>query len=81
MRFLSQFGKHRVVAHVYDEYVLDEVQVNMVENAWSLFKRGLIGMYHDVSATYLQEYLNVFSFRYSHRHEKDLLFDLVLANA
>ena len=54
--------------------------MNTIENAWSLFKRGLVGMYHHVSAKYLQEYLDEFAFRYSHRHEKGRLFDLVLAN-
>ena len=49
-------------------------------NAWSLFKRGLSGLYHHVSAKYLQEYLDEFSFRYSHRHEKERLMDLVLAS-
>ena len=78
--FLAEFGRHETVAHVYNEYVVDEAHVNTIENAWSLFKRGLVGMYHHVSAKYLQEYLDEFAFRYSHRHEKGRLFDLVLAN-
>jgi len=52
-----------------------------VENAWSLFKRGLVGMYHHVSTKYLQEYLGKFAFRYSHRYEKAKLLDLVLASS
>jgi len=78
--FLHEFGPHRSVAHVHHEYVVDEAHVNTIENAWSLFKRGLSGLYHHVSAKYLQEYLDEFSFRYSHRHEKPKLMDLVLAN-
>ena len=77
--FLAEFGRHQSVAHAYDEYVIDEAHVNTIENAWSLFKRGLVGMYHHVSAKYLQEYLDEFAFRYSHRHEKSRLFDLVLS--
>ena len=80
MRFLAEFGPYRFVAHAYDEYVVDDAHVNMIENAWSLFKRGLVGMYYHVSAKYLQEYLDEFVFRYSRRHEKGRLFDLVLAN-
>lgn len=68
-----------MVAH-YLAYGENEVHVNFVENARSLFKRGLVGMYHHVSAKYLQEYLDEFAFRYSYRHEKGRLFDLVLAN-
>jgi len=80
LSFLTEFGRHETVAHVYKEYVIDEVHVNTIENAWSLFKRGLIGMYHHVSAQYLQDYLDEFAFRYSHRKEKGRLMDLVLAN-
>jgi len=78
--FLTEFGRHESVAHVYKEYVVDEAHVNTIENAWSLFKRGLTGMYHHVSVKYLQDYLDEFAFGYSHRHEKGSLFDLVLAN-
>jgi len=68
--FLAEFGRHQSVAHAYDEYVLGDAHVNTIENAWSLFKRGLIGIYHHVSAKWLQEYLDEFAFRYSHRMEK-----------
>jgi hypothetical protein len=78
--FLHEFGSHKSVAHAHNEYVVDEAHVNTIENAWSLFKRGLIGVYHHVSAKYLQEYLDEFAFRYSHRKEKGLLMDLVLAS-
>jgi hypothetical protein len=77
--FLHEFGPHKSVAHAHKEYVVDEAHVNTIENAWSLFKRGLIGVYHHVSAKYLQEYLDEFAFRYSHRHEKHRMMDLVLA--
>lgn len=52
--------------------------VNHVENAWNLFKRGLVGVYHHVSAKHLQSYLDEFAFRCSHRSEKAGLMDLVL---
>lgn len=78
--FLTEFGRHETVAHVYREYVIGEVHVNTIENAWSLFKRGLVGMYHHVSAKYLQEYLDEFAFRYSHWKGKGRMFDVVLTN-
>jgi len=77
--FLAEFGCHQSVAHAYDEYVLGEAHVNTIENAWSLFKGALISVYYHVSAKWLQEYLDEFAFRYSHRHEKAKLMDLVLA--
>jgi transposase-like protein len=78
--FLAEFGRHETVAHAYDEYVLGDIHTNTIENAWSLFKRALIGVYHHVSAKWLQDYLDEFAFRYSHRHEKDKLMDLVLVS-
>lgn len=78
-RFLGEIAPHRYVGH-YFSWTKGQVHVNFVENAWSLFKRGLIGMYHHVSAKYLQDYLDEFAFRYSHRRQKHLLFNTVLAN-
>ncbi|MFC2095570.1 transposase, partial [Candidatus Bipolaricaulota bacterium] len=54
---------------------------SFVENAWSLFKRSLIGVFHHVSTQYLQDYLDEFAFRYSHRDEKARLMELALASA
>jgi hypothetical protein len=56
------------------------VHVNRVENAWGLFKRGLMGVYHHVNAKYLQEYLDEFAFRQSNLKEKEALVSLVLAS-
>ena len=49
-----------------------------VENVWSLFKRGIVGVFHKVSAKYLPLYLNEFSFRFNNRDEYDMM-DRVLA--
>jgi transposase-like protein len=75
--WLREIAPHRTVNH-WLEYVHGQAHVNSVENVWSLFKRGLQGQFHHVSAKYLQEYLDEFAFRHSHRHEKGRLFDLVL---
>ena len=79
LRFLKRYGKHQFVTH-YLGYADGEVHVNNVESAWSLFKRGLLGVYHHVSAKYLQEYLDEFAFRRSHRDEKHRMVELVLAS-
>jgi transposase-like protein len=67
---------HEVVRHA-GTYVNGNVHVNGVESFWSLFKRAIIGVYHRVSAKYLQAYLNEFVFRFNNRHNEDI-FDLVL---
>lgn len=64
---------HKAVKHA-DEYVTAEgVTTNGVENIWSLFKRGIIGQFHKVSAKYLPLYLDEFSFRFNNRGEYDLM--------
>ncbi len=78
-RFLSKFGPHTTVNH-WLAYSNGETHVNHVENAWSLFKRGLVGVFHHVSAKHLQECLDEFAFRCSHRGERAGLVDLVLAS-
>jgi hypothetical protein len=78
-KFLSKFGLHRTVNH-WLYHAKGKVHVNHVENAWSLFKRGLIRVYHHVSAKHLQEYLDEFAFRCSHRQEQTGLVGLVLAS-
>jgi hypothetical protein len=45
----------------------------------SPFKRGLTGVFHFVSSRYLQQYLDEFAFRGSHRGEKDKMVGEVLA--
>jgi transposase-like protein len=49
---------HSRVNHSEREYVNGEVHVNSVEGEWSLFKRGIYGIYHHVSEKHLQRYLD-----------------------
>lgn len=79
LRFLKDLYPHFTVNH-WLSYVNGDAHVNNCENAFSLFKRGLMGLFHHVSAKWLQSYLDAFAFRYSHRYEKGTLFDLVLAS-
>ncbi|MDD5264347.1 MAG: IS1595 family transposase [Candidatus Bipolaricaulis sp.] len=80
LRFLSKLYPHKSINH-WLTYGDEDAHVNQLENAFSLFKRGLSGLFQHVSAKYLQLYLDEFAFRYSHRKEKRVLFDLVLANS
>ena len=79
LNFLSEYGQHKTIKHFLG-YADGDTHVNNVESAWALFKRGLLGVFHHVSAKYLQEYLDEFAFRWSHRDEKHRLMDLVLAS-
>jgi hypothetical protein len=50
-----------------------------VENAFSLFKRGIIGNYHKLSVEHLDRYLGEFCWRYR-RHQQADLFDMAMHN-
>lgn len=41
-----------------------------MENFWSTFKRGIIGIYHYVSPQHLQRYATEFEYRYNNRQYK-----------
>jgi ISXO2-like transposase domain len=44
---------------------------NGMENYWSLLKRGIYGIYHQVTPKHLQAYCDEFSFRFNSRKMKD----------
>lgn len=49
-----------------------------IENFWSQFKRGVIGVYRNVSRQYLQAYADEYAWRYSNRNSEVSLFDLLM---
>jgi transposase-like protein len=69
---------HRRIRHSERIYVSGDVHTNTIEGFWSTVKRGIGGVYHNVSAKYLQTYLNEYSFRYNRRHQGNMLFKRIL---
>lgn len=68
---LSKDYIHEVVDHGRGRYVNDcGFSSNSIENFWSGFKRGIIGVYHYVSRKHLQKYANEFSYRFNNRIKK-----------
>lgn len=57
--------QHHVVRHSRREYVDGLASTNSIESFWAVFKRGLYGTFHNVSAKHLQRYINEFCFRSS----------------
>jgi hypothetical protein len=55
------------VYHSADIYVDGDAHTNTIEGFWSLTKNGIRGVYHNVSAKYLQNYLNEYAFRFNRR--------------
>jgi transposase-like protein len=63
--------RHEVIEHIR-EWVRGNVHTNTIENFWSLFKRGVIGSFHKVSAKHLPRYLAEFTYRFNKREEENL---------
>jgi transposase-like protein len=63
----TEFSKHDVVAHSTGEYVRGNVHTNTIEGFFSIFKRGIYGVYQHVSAFHLHRYTAEFDFRYNYR--------------
>jgi len=64
------FASHETVNHSGGEYVRGDAHTNTVESYFSIFKRGIIGVYHHVSPQHLQRYATEFDFRYNHRQTR-----------
>jgi transposase-like protein len=70
--------KHHSVDHAHKEWVRGDVHTNTVENVWSLFKRSVIGSYHQVSVKHLPAYLDELEWRYNNRDNPYLFRDTVM---
>ncbi len=70
--------RHETVNHSLDEYVRGACHTNGVENVWSLFKRSIVGSYHQISEKHLDRYLDEFEFRFNNRNNPYLFRDTLL---
>jgi len=67
-KYLSKdFASHETVNHSKEEYARGDVTTNTVEGFFSIFKRGMTGVYQHCSEKHLHRYLAEFDFRYSNR--------------
>src|SRR5712692_3424729 len=69
---------HKRIRHSAKVYVVGDVHTQNVDGFWSLIKRGIGGVYHNVSAKYLQTYLDEYTFRFNRRDTGNLLFKAIL---
>ncbi len=68
----ESFWQHQTVNHRNQQYgKAGGWHTNTVENFFSIFKRGIIGIYHHVSEAHLSRYAVEFDFRYNHRSVTD----------
>jgi transposase len=58
---------HYRINHSAGVYVDGDVHTQTIEGFWSTVKGGIRGVYHSVSAKWLQSYLDEYAWRYNHR--------------
>jgi len=66
-QFRNLFLGHGVVNHAAGEYGRGRVHTNTVEGSFSIFKRGMKGVYQHCSEKHLHRYVAEFEFRYNNR--------------
>jgi transposase-like protein len=74
-RYYSDYLRHlshAVVDHSKGQYVVGAVHTNTIEGFWSIFKRGVVGTFHKMSAKYMPLYVAEFQFRYNNRMNPDM---------
>lgn len=74
---------HETVSHRVFEYARGDVSTNNIESAFGLFKRAVVGSFHQVSHKHLDRYLCEFEFRFNNRKNPYLFRDTLtrLVNA
>jgi transposase-like protein len=69
----NEFAGHVFVNHSQLEFKNGNYWTNGIEGYFGLFKRSILGIYHQVSVKHLQRYCNEMSYRYNTRKAKDNL--------
>jgi transposase-like protein len=62
-----EFATHHTVKHSAGEYVRGKFHTNTVEGYFSVFKRGMRGVYQHCKEKHLHRYLAEYDFRYNNR--------------
>lgn len=70
---------HEQINHSAKMYVSGDIHTNTIDGFWSLVKRGISGVYHNVSPKYLDSYFNEYEFRYNHRKDETPMFQSFLS--
>jgi transposase len=75
----KEWRGHRRINHSARVYVDGDSHTQTVEGFFGLFKNGVRGVYHSISAEYLQNYLDEYAFRYNRRHSSRPMFWAILS--
>ena len=56
-------------------WVVGDVHTNSVEGVWSLFKRSIMGSFHQISAKHMDRYLEELEWRFNNRDNPHIFRD------
>ena len=72
----KSFAEHMSVNHSAGEYGRGDAHTNKLENYFSIFKRGMRGVYQHCGKQHLHRYVAEYEFRYNHRAALDVDDDM-----
>lgn len=70
---------HQTVKHRDGEYARGVVHTAHLDSFWAMFKRGIVGSFHQVSKKYMPFYLAEFTFRHNNRESEDMFSQVIAA--
>lgn len=65
---MENYYIHDSINHREGIYVIGDIHTNNIENAWSAFKKAVVGTHHCVSIEHLQRYCDEFAYRWNTKH-------------
>jgi hypothetical protein len=63
----AEYADHQAVNHSKEEYVRGDAHTQTIDGYFSVFKRGMKGVYQHCGEKHLHRYLAEFDFRYNNR--------------
>jgi transposase len=75
---LERRYSHHRINHSLRIFAMDDVHTQTIEGFFALLKNGIRGIYHCVSAKWLQGYVNEYVCRYNHRDDGTAMFRRLL---
>lgn len=67
----NEYASHETVRHGAKEYARGDVHCNTAESSFALVKRGIMGIYHNVSKKHLHRYIWQYDFLWNNRELND----------
>jgi len=65
------------VDHARGQYVVGAIHTQTIEDLWSIFKRGIVGSFDNISCKYMHLYVAGFQFRYIDRQNPDIFGEAI----